>query len=114
MPFEAGHKKIEGSGRQKKEIETLDPKKKSFIEKLADRPDLQKKYLRELKHLKGKQFVDSYHTALEFSKPKLNKIDPTKEKPQKLTINFIAATKDDKQIEQTLDITPHEEINPDN
>ena len=113
MVFKKGHKKIEGSGRTKLEkvgkLEKVEKDDKKWVKKVALDPTLQKKYMREIKGLKGKQYIDAYHSILEFSIAKLNKIDPTQNKVPTININFVAA----EPKQETIDIT-YGEVNSDN
>jgi len=108
MAFQKGHTKIEGSGRVKSLIKKEDEDSKKFLKKVIRTPALQKKYMRELKIQKGKQFTDSWHTLLEFVVPKLNKVDTKQNTAPVININFVAADKP-----ETIDIS-HAEVDSNN
>jgi len=96
MAFKQGHVKI--GGRKKGSTNTKVDLAKDFVLSTVTKPEIRKKYLRELKALKGKQFVDAVNNALEFSIPKMQRQEGSKSLPN-ITLNFIAATPENKTID---------------
>ena len=114
MAFEAGHEKK--GGRTKGSSNKKTQQTKEFMMEITTNPTLRKKYIREMKgdNLTGKQYIDAYHGALDYTIGKMNKVDPNIKKLPSITINLIAANPEQKTLPENnpIDIT-HEEINPD-
>ncbi len=118
--FKKGDKKPEGSGRPtlttKEKKDRRAENDRNFVKRVVKLAFLQKKYIREMKSLKGKQFIDAYHTLLEFTTPKFNKVDAGQVKIPQLTIHLHAAAPTSTkglEAENIINI-PHEELITDN
>ena len=92
MAFQKGHKKY--GGRKKGSANEITRVNRQYMQKLAKDPKLKKKLKEELLNLEGKQFVDSYLSVIEFTTPKFNKINAENKQIPNITVNLIAATKE--------------------